>query len=65
MANTSSRTLRLLSLLQTHRYWPGLELAERLAKSIESSRPSLQHQNDFPLIGDLTLPAIKGSRAGK
>jgi predicted DNA-binding transcriptional regulator YafY len=30
MANTSSRTLRLLSLLQTHRYWPGTELAERL-----------------------------------
>src|SRR2546421_7218516 len=29
MANTSSRTLRLLSLLQTHRYWPGTELAER------------------------------------
>lgn len=26
MANTSSRTLRLLSLLQTHRYWPGVEL---------------------------------------
>src|SRR3981081_210646 len=30
MANTSSRTLRLLSLLQPHRYWPGTELAERL-----------------------------------
>jgi len=31
MANTSSRTLRLLSLLQTHRFWPGAELTERLA----------------------------------
>ncbi|MBO0803038.1 MAG: HTH domain-containing protein, partial [Nocardiopsaceae bacterium] len=30
MANTSTRTLRLLSLLQNHRYWPGAELAERL-----------------------------------
>jgi predicted DNA-binding transcriptional regulator YafY len=30
MANTSSRMLRLLSLLQTHRYWPGAELAGRL-----------------------------------
>src|SRR5438128_2030963 len=29
MANTSSRMLRLLSLLQTHRYWPGSELAGR------------------------------------
>ena len=33
MANTSSRTLRLLSLLQTHRYWPGGELADRLEVS--------------------------------
>ena len=31
MANTSSRMLRLLSLLQTHRFWPGDELADRLA----------------------------------
>src|ERR1700735_3300294 len=30
MANTSSRMLRLLSLLETHRYWPGAELAGRL-----------------------------------
>jgi predicted DNA-binding transcriptional regulator YafY len=27
MANTSSRALRLLSLLQNHRFWPGAELA--------------------------------------
>src|SRR5438270_2276981 len=33
VANTSSRTLRLLSLLQTHRFWPGDELAERLGVS--------------------------------
>src|ERR1700744_5225567 len=33
MANTSSRTLRLLSLLQNHRFWPGAELAERLGGS--------------------------------
>jgi predicted DNA-binding transcriptional regulator YafY len=38
MANTSSRTLRLLSLLQTHRYWPGLELAERLGTSVRTLR---------------------------
>src|ERR1700709_1048767 len=29
MATTGSRTLQLLSLLQTHRYWPGPELADR------------------------------------
>jgi predicted DNA-binding transcriptional regulator YafY len=38
MANTSSRMLRLLSLLQTHRYWPGAELAERLGISPRSLR---------------------------
>jgi predicted DNA-binding transcriptional regulator YafY len=38
MANTSSRTLRLLSLLQTHRYWPGPELAERLDVSVRTLR---------------------------
>src|SRR5919206_3963527 len=38
MANTSSRTLRLLSLLQTHRYWPGPELAGRLGVSVRTLR---------------------------
>src|ERR1700682_1029450 len=38
MANTSSRTLRLLSLLQTHRYWPGNELADRLEVSVRTLR---------------------------
>ncbi|MFB4312054.1 helix-turn-helix transcriptional regulator [Actinomadura sp. GTD37] len=38
MANTSSRTLRLLSLLQTHRYWPGSELAGRLDVSVRTLR---------------------------
>jgi predicted DNA-binding transcriptional regulator YafY len=38
MANTSSRTLRLLSLLQTHRFWPGDELADRLGVSPRTLR---------------------------
>jgi predicted DNA-binding transcriptional regulator YafY len=38
MANTSTRTLRLLSLLQSHRYWPGAELAERLGVSVRTLR---------------------------
>ncbi len=38
MANTGTRTLRLLSLLQTHRYWPGTELAERLGVSVRTLR---------------------------
>jgi predicted DNA-binding transcriptional regulator YafY len=38
MANTSARMLRLLSLLQTHRYWPGSELADRLEVSARTLR---------------------------
>jgi predicted DNA-binding transcriptional regulator YafY len=38
MADTSARTLRLLSLLQGRRYWPGAELAERLQVSPRTLR---------------------------
>src|SRR5580698_691859 len=38
MANTSARMLRLLSLLETHRYWPGAELADRLQVSQRTLR---------------------------
>ena len=38
MANTSSRTLRLLSLLQNHRYWSGDDLASRLGVSARTVR---------------------------
>jgi predicted DNA-binding transcriptional regulator YafY len=38
VANTSSRTLRLLSLLQSQRYWPGAELADRLEVSVRTLR---------------------------
>src|ERR1700742_5153157 len=38
MANTSSRALRLLSLLQNHRFWPGPELAARLEVSPRTLR---------------------------
>ena len=36
--NTSSRTLRLLSLLQNRRYWSGTELADRLGVSDRTLR---------------------------
>lgn len=38
MADTSARTLRLLSLLQARRYWPGAELAGRLQVSPRTLR---------------------------
>ena len=47
MANTSSRTLRLLSLLQTHRYWPGTELAGRLEVSERTLRRDIERLRDL------------------
>ncbi|MEV4613537.1 YafY family protein [Kitasatospora sp. NPDC049258] len=47
MANTSTRTLRLLSLLQTHRYWPGEELADRLGVSIRTLRRDIDRLRDL------------------
>ncbi|MFJ8442468.1 helix-turn-helix transcriptional regulator [Kitasatospora griseola] len=38
MADTSARTLRLLTLLQSHRYWPGEELSSRLGVSARTLR---------------------------
>lgn len=36
--STTSRVLALLNLLQTHRHWPGLELAERLGVTARTLR---------------------------
>ena len=38
MADTSARMLRLLSLLQSHRHWPGPELCDRLGVSERTLR---------------------------
>jgi predicted DNA-binding transcriptional regulator YafY len=47
MANTSARMLRLLSLLQNHRHWPGLELAERLAVSERTLRRDVERLREL------------------
>ena len=47
MANTSSRTLRLLSLLQNHRYWPGSELADRLEVSVRTLRRDIDRLREL------------------
>ncbi|MCE7081859.1 YafY family protein [Streptomyces sp. ST2-7A] len=47
MANTSTRTLRLLSLLQTHRYWPGAELAGRLGVSPRTLRRDIERLREL------------------
>ncbi|OLF15954.1 helix-turn-helix transcriptional regulator [Actinophytocola xanthii] len=47
MANTSSRMLRLLSLLQTHRFWPGGELADRLDVSVRTLRRDIDRLREL------------------
>jgi predicted DNA-binding transcriptional regulator YafY len=47
MSNTSARMLRLLSLLQTHRFWPGGELAERLEISERTLRRDVDRLRDL------------------
>ena len=47
MANTSSRTLKLLSLLQTHRFWPGPELAQRLEVSERTLRRDIDRLREL------------------
>jgi predicted DNA-binding transcriptional regulator YafY len=60
MANTSGRMLQLLSLLQTHRYWPGSELAERLEVSPRTLR------RDVDRLRELGYPvdAARGAAGG-
>jgi predicted DNA-binding transcriptional regulator YafY len=47
MATTSSRALRLLSLLQTTRVWPGGEVAERLEVSDRTLRRDIERLRDL------------------
>jgi predicted DNA-binding transcriptional regulator YafY len=60
MANTSSRTLRLLSLLQTHRHWSGTALADRLGVSERTLR------RDVDRLRELGYPvhASRGTDGG-
>jgi len=53
VANTSSRTLRLLSLLQSQRYWPGPELADRLDVSVRTLRRDVDRLRElgYPVAG--------------
>ncbi|MFI6320524.1 helix-turn-helix transcriptional regulator [Nonomuraea sp. NPDC050556] len=47
MANTSGRMLRLLSLLQNHRHWPGAELCERLGVSERTLRRDIDRLREL------------------
>ncbi|NHC15291.1 helix-turn-helix transcriptional regulator [Motilibacter deserti] len=47
MAATSSRTLRLLTLLQSRRHWPGDDLADRLGVSIRTLRRDVERLREL------------------
>lgn len=57
---TSDRMLRLLSLLQTHRYWSGGELAERLEVSPRTLRRDVERLRDLGYQVD----AVRGVAGG-
>lgn len=62
MANTSSRTLRLLSLLQARRYWPGPVLAERLGVSARTLRRDVDRLRELGYPVDAN-PGVDGGYA--
>lgn len=47
MANTSARTLRILSLLQSRRFWPGEQLAEQLDVSVRTLRRDIDRLREL------------------
>lgn len=67
MATTSERMLRLLSLLQTHRFWPGPELAGRLDVSDRTLRRDVERLRDLGYQVDAARGIAGGYqlRAGK
>jgi predicted DNA-binding transcriptional regulator YafY len=58
--STSARMLRLLSLLQTHRYWPGSELSDRLDVSPRTLRRDIDRLRELGYAVD----AVRGVAGG-
>jgi predicted DNA-binding transcriptional regulator YafY len=54
LADPTSRMLRLLSLLQTHRHWPGTELADRLEVSERTLRRDIDRLRELGYPVDAT-----------
>lgn len=55
----TARTLRLLSLLQTHKFWPGTELSERLEVSARTLRRDIDRLRELGYSVDAT-PGVAG-----
>lgn len=62
MAETTSRILSLLSLLQTHRQWPGGELAARLGVTERTLRRDIERLRELGYRVDATRGAAGGYR---
>ena len=62
MLDTSARLLRLLSLLQTPRDWPGSELAERLGVSGRTVRKDIDRLRELGYPVDATRGSTGGYR---
>ncbi|MEU2286845.1 WYL domain-containing protein [Streptomyces sp. NPDC013178] len=60
MQKTSSRLLVLLSLLQTHRDWPGEDLAERLAVTSRTVRRDIDRLRELGYL----ISTVKGPGGG-
>lgn len=62
MLDPTARVLRLLSLLQTHKFWPGNELAERLEVSSRTLRRDIDRIRELGYSVDATPGAAGGYR---
>ena len=62
MPDPTSRMLRLLTLLQTHRFWPGTELADRLEISPRTLRRDIDRLRELGYPVDATRGAAGGYR---
>src|SRR4051794_12163021 len=58
----TERALLLLSLLQTHRFWPGAELTERLGVSARTLRRDVDRLRSLGYPVDATPGAAGGDR---
>jgi predicted DNA-binding transcriptional regulator YafY len=61
MADTGSRTLRLLSLIQTRRHWSGTDLADRLGVSLRTVRRDIERLCDLGYPVELQVLTVVAS----
>ncbi|WP_454294814.1 helix-turn-helix transcriptional regulator [Salana multivorans] len=62
MSDTTTRALALLNLLQTHRHWPGSELAERLGVTERTVRRDVERLRELGYRIESAVGAAGGYR---